>query len=68
MLKKAKQDLENALQIDSSWNIELLENVTSETFMKYQDARSKKKLSSMRDDMTKSYYAKATEIMEKKLK
>ena len=67
MIKKAKQDLENALSWDSTWNLKLLEAVITEVFIKYQKARWEKDLSLVEWYMTKSYYEKANKILEKKL-
>ena len=67
MIKKAKKDLENALKEDSSWNIELLKDVVKNIFLKYQKAREEKDLSSVKSEMTKSYYNKAVKILNKKL-
>ncbi len=68
MLKKAKKDLEEALKIDSSWNIEWLKKVTKEIFFEYQIARSEKNLHKVKNFMTKKYYDKAQQILNKKLR
>lgn len=68
MIKKAKKDLENALSSDSSWNLDELEKVTREVFMKYQKAWTNKNLDFVRKYMTESYFKKAQSIIEKKLK
>ena len=68
MIKKAKQDLENALKEDSSWDVKWLEKVVSEVFMKYQNAWSEKRLLSVKDYMTNSYYEKARKTLEQDLK
>lgn len=67
MIRKAKEDLENALKIDSSWDIEDLKRVVENIFMSYQKAWSEKNLLSVQNRMTKTYYEKAQQVMLKKL-
>lgn len=67
MIKKAKQDLANALMGDSSWNIDSLKRTVENIFMKYQYAWSEKNLISMEDYFTKSYFKIAESNMNKEL-
>lgn len=67
MIKKAKQDLEDALKEDSSWDIKWLEKVVEKVFFQYQYAWSDKNLSNVQEYMSKNYYTKANKILEGKL-
>lgn len=67
MIKKAKNDLEKALQWDSSWDIKMLESVVENTFLKYQNAWMEKNLKIVENLLTKEYYNKANSILERKL-
>ncbi len=67
MIKKAKKDLEDALKEDSSWDLIWLKKIVEDIFVKYQNARSEKNLSSIMSYMTKDYYEKAIRILVQKL-